>query len=87
MCELPPLFREVLPSLREYWLLLDSYDWESYRRFLEEGDVLSRQWHEKYAATYQRIIDVAEVSDEHAALAASFESALLNLEPRPPQPV
>lgn len=87
MTELPSHTKVPPPTLREYWLLLDSYDWEGYRRFLEEGLLLPREWHQKHDPIQERIIDIADESDEHAKLAAAFEHAMLNLESRPPQPV
>lgn len=87
MSELPTTTNAPLLTLREFWLLLDSYNWEGYRRFLEEGLLLPREWHEKHDPIQERIIDIADESDEHAKLAAAFEHAMLNLEPRPPQPV
>jgi hypothetical protein len=84
--DMPLHTRQSVPSLHDFWLLLDSYDWASHRLVEEAGAVLPRRWYAKHGRTYDQIIEIAEASDEHSNLAASFESATLNLEPRPPRP-
>jgi hypothetical protein len=76
-----------LPSLRDFWLLLDSYDWESCIRELEEGACLPKEWHAKYDPVYFRILDIADASELHEQLAAPFEAAMLCRERKPPRPL
>lgn len=74
-------------SLREFWLLLDRYDWESLRRKREEGVQLSRAWQVKYNPVYSRIAVIAETSDAHSQLAGDFEDAMMSFQRKPPMPV
>jgi len=76
-----------LPSLRDFWLLLDSYDWESCIRELEEGACLSKEWHAKYDPVYFRILDIADASELHEQHAAVFEAAMSRREKKPPIPL
>lgn len=74
-------------SLREYWLLLNSYDWDSVQLALDGEDPLSERWLEKYVPIYDRILDIAEASEVHQDLADDFMSYGLRLNAKPPLPL
>lgn len=80
--------KQSQPTLREFWFLLNSYDWEGHRMERDECAVLSKNWHARNDLLYDRILVVAQQSDEHSELATAFHSAMLKSisDPKPPLP-
>jgi hypothetical protein len=66
-----------MPTMREFWTMLNAYDWEMKCLDVEEGACPSLKWHKKYDPLYAHIIRIASISIPHCQLFVEFEESAL----------